>query len=100
MLVKKTSMGREFYTFDGCGINGADQYRTRLASLSEAGILENCGPMLAAAPELMTLLQDIDSRLERWRNDGIAAGPNGQDADFDQIRAKISELLTRVGGAQ
>lgn len=41
------------FNFDGCGINGRDQYRERLATLTKEGHRLQVGPLFAAAPELL-----------------------------------------------
>ena len=51
---------RPMLTFDGKGINGPDEYRSRVATLTEYGhSLGNVGPLLAGAPLMWNLLQDI-----------------------------------------
>jgi len=47
------------FTFDGSGINGPDDYRTRFATLTTAGLAGNVGELLAAAPELRELLDAV-----------------------------------------
>ncbi len=44
---------RPQWVFDGCGINGSDEYRTRLATLTTEGHSRKCGPLMAAAPDLL-----------------------------------------------
>jgi len=40
------------FSFDGHGINGQDEFRSRLATLTEIGKAAKVGSMLAAAPSL------------------------------------------------
>ena len=43
---------RSTFNFDGRGINGPDEYRSRLATFTDAGnAYPGLGPLLAAAPE-------------------------------------------------
>lgn len=46
-------------SFDGCGINGPDQYRSRIATFTDKRGPEamKYGPLFAAAPTLETALQ-------------------------------------------
>lgn len=50
-------MTHKTYSFDGHGINGRDEYRTRLATLTNEGRAENVGPLFAAAPEMRAALE-------------------------------------------
>ncbi len=67
----------ETYTFDGHGINGADEYKSRLATLTDEGITQNIGNLFAAAPELLAALEYLqampnDPRAHRAALDAIA----------------------------
>jgi len=54
-------MRREF-SFDGHGINGPDECRTRLATFTEAGkAYPGLGKLLEAAPELLEELEALVS---------------------------------------
>jgi hypothetical protein len=48
-------------SFDGCGINGRDEYRSRIATFADRGgpIAKEYGPLFAAAPELLEDLKGI-----------------------------------------
>lgn len=51
---------RRTFSFDGWGINGPDEYRTRLATFTEAGkAYPGLRNLLEAAPELLAALEDI-----------------------------------------
>ena len=50
-------------TFDGCGINGSDEYRTRIATFSNDA--EHYGPLFASAPELLEALKEAEGVI-RW----------------------------------
>jgi len=47
------------YTFDGYGINGADEYKSRLATLTDEGHAQNIGNLFAASPELLAALESV-----------------------------------------
>jgi len=49
---------RPQWVFDGCGINGPDEYRSRLATLTPAGQDAKCGALMVAAPELLEFVQE------------------------------------------
>lgn len=74
-------------SFDGFGINGTDQYRSRLATLTQYGQKQNVGPLFAAAPELLEALEEF-----------LACGPNaGHNQDLiDQAKKSVSKAK---GGA-
>lgn len=46
-----------------------------------------------------TALEDLLSRLPRWRRSDIAAGPRGLDSDFDQLRAAAAAELADLKAA-
>jgi hypothetical protein len=68
---------REELTFDGCGINGPDEYRTQMAKFTTSaiskGLPRRYGPMFAAAPELLAALdhcrEALAVRADYWQND-------------------------------
>lgn len=45
-------------SFDGCGINGRDEYRTRIATFTNkrGPVANHYGPLFAAAPEMLAAL--------------------------------------------
>lgn len=47
------------FSFDGCGINGKDEFRTRLATLTEAGKAQGVGPLFASADKLLAALRAL-----------------------------------------
>ncbi len=47
------------YSFDGKGINGADEYRSRLATLTDEGHKQKIGPLFAASPEILEALEAL-----------------------------------------
>lgn len=52
-------------TFDGHGINGPDEYRSRLATFTLGADVNKYGPLLAAAPDLVRLLKDCVGFIEQ-----------------------------------
>lgn len=48
---------RTDWNFDGKGINGGDEYMSRIATLTEHGHSLNAGKLLAAAPDLLAALE-------------------------------------------
>lgn len=55
-------------SFDGCGINGPDEYRTRLATFAtpRGDDARKFGPLFAASPDMLAALVTIADRLEAW----------------------------------
>ena len=49
-------------SFDGCGINGRDEYRSRIATFADKGgpIATEYGPLFAAAPDLLAALVEAN----------------------------------------
>lgn len=46
-------------SFDGFGINGPDEYRTRIATFTRDNEAKKYGPLFAAAPELLRLAEHL-----------------------------------------
>lgn len=78
------------WTFDGCGVNGADAHRARLATLTSAGQQVGAGPVMATAPELLEALEGV---MGWWR--GTPAFSEGEDEMpapiFDAAMAAIAK---------
>lgn len=55
-------------SYDGCGINGPDEYRTRLATFAtpRSDDARHFGPLFAASPDMHAALTVIIDRLEAW----------------------------------
>lgn len=62
---------KETWSFDGFGVNGADEYKSRLATLTDEGKRLKCGNLLAAAPNLLTALRAVDQMLHFALKDGF-----------------------------
>jgi hypothetical protein len=76
-------------SYDGFGINGADAYRTRIATFttgaSEA-LRAEMGPLFAAAPALLALVK-------KYRSEAVAQGAADEDL------TEIDDVLNAVKGA-
>lgn len=46
-------------SFDGLGINGSDEHRTRVATFATEADAEKYGPMFEAAPAMVAALQHL-----------------------------------------
>ncbi len=55
-------------SFDGCGINGPDAYRTRICTFSKIRGVEayHYGPMFANAPALLALVELHANQCAEW----------------------------------
>lgn len=83
-------------SFDGKGVNGPDEHRSRLATFVDDEIAQQYGPLFAAAPELLEALQAIDARINgEWGNPALVkCGPlltNGWDDVGHFCRAIIAK---------
>lgn len=52
-----TTTERPELSFDGFGINGPDEHRSRVATFANAEIGRKYGPLFAAAPDLLYALE-------------------------------------------
>lgn len=70
-----TGPHHEHLSFDGCGINGRDEYRSRLCTFTEARGKDAYayGPMFAAAPEMLEALKESLALLEYMAGDRESA---------------------------
>ena len=73
-------------SFDGKGINGPDEYRSRLATFTNDDAADTFGPLFAAAPNLLAALEAI-----------VFQTPQGpvleRDACISQARAAITSPM-------
>jgi len=77
------------YTFDGHGINGADEYKSRLATLTNEGHAKNIGKLFAAAPELMEALEALLEHAEKYLRLGEVGGK--EKRIIESARASIAK---------
>lgn len=88
---------RPTFTFDGFGINGPDQYRSRLATFTRAGQeFPNLGPMLEAAPDMLETLRAILNAHDYMQNTSATEGAES----LAQIMADVPALLHRARGVK
>ncbi len=85
--------GRPELSFDGCGINGPDEYRTRLATFERARWdteqVKHYGRLFAAAPELLTMCVEMREVYRRKRrSEGCDGYDHGIMAALDSVIAK------------
>jgi hypothetical protein len=81
---------RPTFTFDGFGINGPDEYRSRLATFTPAGhAYPNLGALLESAPDLLAeLVRIVDSYAALIRDtDWVVT----HGADIERARAVIAK---------
>lgn len=59
---KSRDCSRAELSFDGFGINGPDEYRTRIATFQKGAgkLIAKYGPMFAASPEMLRVLKMAD----------------------------------------
>ena len=73
-------------SFDGFGVNGSDEYKSRLATLTPEGKRLNVGPLLAAAPDLLAAIDHVLIASE----DGGDMG----DINWDLLRDVVAKART------
>ncbi len=72
---ENAGMERPELTFDGCGINGPDEYRTRVCTFTEWGLIANkYGPMFAKAPETRAAAEAVAAGWREFRAQLEASG--------------------------
>jgi len=89
------------FSYDGHGINGPDEYRTRLATFTEAGkAYPGLGNLLEAAPELLATLEAVRARIngEFDHPELVKMGPLMADSD-DDILAWCAAAIAKAKGA-
>lgn len=77
-------------SFDGFGINGPDEYKSRLATLTPAGQALNVGPLLAAAPELLEACKEA---LRQLNADDCPSIPDGA-----MVRGRLYSAIVNAEG--
>ena len=87
----KAEQPRPTLTFDGCGINGPDEYRTRLATFTDREQGKAWGSLLAAAPELLEALEEAAT----WMDDD----KGGDLPHTDPMMRRIYSAIAKARGA-
>jgi hypothetical protein len=78
------------FTFDGFGVNGCDEYKSRLATLTETGHQLKVGPLLAAAPELLESLKALERGIRLWMSEGVS----------DEVMTRAQAVIARAEGGK
>lgn len=78
---------RHELSFDGCGINGPDEYRTRIATFTvvRGPEAKKYGPLFAAAPTMLEMLLEALPLVEE--------GEQYHKASCRTLSKRIRELL-------
>lgn len=79
-------------SFDGCGINGPDKYKTRIATFAYTKAVTAYGPLFAAAPELLDALEML---IEQVREHNQRQTNLGNCIIWDR---KADDILARAKG--
>lgn len=82
--------------FDGVGINGPDQYRTRLATFTSPEAAKVYGPMLAAAPDLLAALRLVQTALANYRDGEAVLLPSHPNLCMEEIKYCIVDAAINV----
>jgi len=89
-------------SFDGHGINGPDEYRTRIATFTGAHGAADYGPLFAAAPELLRELRALTHLcsvlVSRHQYGGLEITPP-MWLMLCQLTDRAQTLTLKVGGA-
>ena len=96
----KPPAARPTLTYDGWGINGPDEHRTRLATFSTGAAGERWGPLLALAPDLLAALGALEARIREgtYILNQIALDYHRADVDAALVELKTARaLLTGLG---
>jgi hypothetical protein len=84
-------LSRPTLSFDGCGINGPDEYRSRIATFTNYDFAATYGHQLAAAPELLKACSEF-----------IAFGKAGGDTSWHSKAAQdfFYAMMVAIGHAE
>jgi hypothetical protein len=86
---------RRELSYDGRGINGPDQYRSRIATFSNDAAGDEYGKLFEAAPELLAALRKIRGTLSQWVCNRLEAAPA-----LEAIGDFANRALDKLEGAQ
>lgn len=79
--------GFDSLSYDGCGINDKDAYRTRIATFTETEYAEKYGNLFAAAPELLEALEIFICAREGYGSNCFT---------MDEVEAKARAVIDRA----
>lgn len=85
-------MTRHELSYDSHGINGPDEYRSRIATFAPGPARDKYGPLFEAAPELL-------DTLERFVTACHAYLPETTDQAFCGLYASARAAIARATGA-
>lgn len=99
----KTETTKEHFpdlSFDGCGINGRDEYRTRIATFSNDA--DKYGKLFAAAPDL---LEALSQAMELLRHSDVkfkicnsGRGNLGETSWYCRVEKAAREAIDKAKG--
>lgn len=58
-------------SFDGMGINGPDEYRSRIATFATGEAARKYGPLFAAAPDLLASLREVMQEVGQYDDPAV-----------------------------
>lgn len=73
-------------SYDGCGINGPDEYRSRVATFTEKADRKKYGPMFAASPKLLAALKGV----QKWWTETPG------EPEWDEMPAEIFDQMNEA----
>lgn len=91
-------MHRPELLFDGKGINGPDEYRTRIATFTSADAAEKYGPLFEAAPELLEACELLLNVLAEC--EPVVLGESYSAHAHRVARAHAREAIAKARGRQ
>jgi hypothetical protein len=99
MTTKNTTQRTPELSFDGCGINGPDEYRTRLATFNRDGwpaeTVTKYGKLLEAAPELLAASTAL---VAHWDTLPDAVRREANAADIGKFITQARAAIARATG--
>lgn len=96
MSTNETS-NRPTFTFDGYGINGPDEFRSRVARLTDYGQEIKAGPLLAAAPDLLAACQEAQATIERFHS-YFPGHLNNRVNDANNVFVMLRQAIAKATG--
>lgn len=92
-------MTRNELSYDSHGINGPDEYRSRIATFAPGPARDKYGPLFEAAPELLAALQALTITARTFRN-----VPKKDQywtiSDDESLNAAFAAIARATGAAQ